>query len=279
MKGLSQRLLVSRATALNAGSRLLSLFRKQLTVHKKRRSGYLSEADTITSLMIHSKITTAFPEDAYCCEELGDRGNKDADYQWIVDPLDGTTNFIRGSGEFGVSIALACKGVPVLGVVYAPYWNELFYAAAGNGAWVDDGSGKVQRRLKVAETRAVKMSVIEFPGGIEVPHRAYKELDMIHLFYPSIRLRVSECASLALCRVAAGETDAYIHPTEKPHDFAAGALIVKEAGGVVTSFPDKSLTIKRRGLIASTKGLHCKIVYRLKKRHMAKPEYWLENNK
>jgi myo-inositol-1(or 4)-monophosphatase len=263
-------------SSLKAGKDLLKYFRKEISVSKKENTGFVTAADILSSSIIFETISTAFPDDGYICEEKEvDKESKNG-FVWIVDPLDGTTNFIRGNSDFSVSICLALENAPVMGIVYAPYRNELYWASVGNGAWAEYNFYNFKRKLRVTNTKELHNSVIEFPGGIEIIHRAKKEIELIRMFYPGIRLRVSESAALTLCKVAAGEVDAYIHPSEKSHDYAAGSVIVREAGGTVTNYLNGSLDIRKRGLLASNETLHQIIVSLLNGNRLGNIDYWLE---
>ena len=154
MKHLRQRLYILRETAIKTGDLLLTLFRKKINVCKKKMDGYVSKADMASSRLIHAAIHKAFPEDGYFCEEKGFDKESSNGFKWIVDPLDGTTNFIRGNRDFSISICLSLKDVPVIGLVYAPYLNEFYYAVDGNGAWAEYGFYKSRKRLKVSGTAA-----------------------------------------------------------------------------------------------------------------------------
>ena len=263
-------------TSLKAGNDLLRFFRKELNVNKKENTGFVTAADILSSSIIFETISTAFPDDGYICEEKEvDKESKNG-FVWIVDPLDGTTNFIRGNSDFSVSICLALENAPVMGIVYAPYRNELYWAFEGKGAWAEYRFWKVRKSLNVADMKELSNCIVEFPGGIEIIHRAKKEMELICMFYPGIRLRVSESAALTLCKVAAGEVDAYIHPSEKSHDYAAGSVIVREAGGTVTNYLNDSLNIRKRGLLASNETLHQKIVSLLNGNRLGNIDYCLE---
>ena len=271
------RLIFIRSIARQAGRRLLDFFRKDLSVKKKALSGFVSNADFISSELLYTSINNKFANDGYLCEERQTEKVSCNEFKWIIDPLDGTTNFIRGNSEFSVSVGLTKKDVPVLGLVYAPYRKETYWAVKGQGAWVEYEVWDQTMPLKVSRTSSLKNSIIEFPAAYEIDHRAEKQLKMMSLFYPGVRLRASESAALALCKVASGETDAYLHPTEQPYDFAAGAIIVSEAGGVVTSYLNNTLSTKKRGLVAGNAAMHQEIIHILGNTPLALLKYWLED--
>jgi len=273
---LQKRFEIARQGSLKAGKELLSLFRNKMAFEEKEDEGFVSHADLTSSDLLYNTISTSFPDDGYICEERDEEKKGSNEFVWIVDPLDGTTNFLRGNGEFSVSICLACGVYPVMGIVYAPYRNELYWAFEGKGAWAEYRFWKVRKSLNVADMKELSNCIVEFPGGIEIIHRAKKEMELICMFYPGIRLRVSESAALTLCKVAAGEVDAYIHPSEKSHDYAAGSVIVREAGGTVTNYLNDSMNIRKRGLLASNETLHQKIVSLLNGNRLGSIDYWLE---
>ena len=174
-------------------------------------------------------LLEAYPDHAILAEEGGAQGQ--SDYLWIIDPLDGTTNFLHGFPQFAVSIGLQIKGVLNLAVIYDPTRNELFTATRGNGAHLND------RRLRVSKQTRLQESLI----GTGFPYRDFTYLDdylkMFRELLPKTAgLRRPGCASLDLAYVAAGRYDGFWEAGLKPWDIAAGVLLIQEAGGLVTDF-------------------------------------------
>ena len=200
-----------------------------ITVERKGVSDYVSEVDRMAEQTIVETLLEAYPEHAILAEEGGAQGQ--SDYLWIIDPLDGTTNFLHGFPQFAVSIGLQVKGVLNLAVIYDPTRNELFTATRGNGAHLND------RRLRVSKQTRLQESLI----GTGFPYRDFTYLDdylkMFRELLPKTAgLRRPGCASLDLAYVAAGRYDGFWEAGLKPWDIAAGVLLIQEAGGLVTDF-------------------------------------------
>lgn len=200
-----------------------------LTVERKGVSDYVSEVDRMAEQAIVETLMEAYPDHAILAEEGGAQGQ--SDYLWIIDPLDGTTNFLHGFPQFAVSIGLQIKGVLNLAVVYDPTRNELFTATRGRGAHLND------RRLRVSKQTRLQESLI----GTGFPYRDFTYLDdylkMFRELLPKTAgLRRPGCASLDLAYVAAGRYDGFWEAGLKPWDMAAGVLLIQEAGGLVTDF-------------------------------------------
>ena len=200
-----------------------------ITVERKGVSDYVSEVDRMAERAIVETLLEAYPEHAILAEEGGAQGQ--SDYLWIIDPLDGTTNFLHGFPQFAVSIGLQIKGVLNLAVIYDPTRNELFTATRGNGAHLND------RRLRVSKQTRLQESLI----GTGFPYRDFTYLDdylkMFRELLPKTAgLRRPGCASLDLAYVAAGRYDGFWEAGLKPWDIAAGVLLIQEAGGLVTDF-------------------------------------------
>ena len=200
-----------------------------ITVERKGVSDYVSEVDRMAERAIVETLLEAYPDHAILAEEGGAQGQ--SDYLWIIDPLDGTTNFLHGFPQFAVSIGLQIKGVLNLAVIYDPTRNELFTATRGNGAHLND------RRLRVSKQTRLQESLI----GTGFPYRDFTYLDdylkMFRELLPKTAgLRRPGCASLDLAYVAAGRYDGFWEAGLKPWDIAAGVLLIQEAGGLVTDF-------------------------------------------
>ena len=200
-----------------------------LTVERKGVSDYVSEVDRLAEQAIVETLLEAYPDHAILAEEGGAQGH--SDYLWVIDPLDGTTNFLHGFPQFAVSIGLQVKGVLSLAVVYDPTRNELFTATRGRGAHLND------RRLRVSKQTRLQESLI----GTGFPYRDFDYLDdylkMFRELLPKTAgLRRPGCASLDLAYVAAGRYDGFWEAGLKPWDLAAGVLLIQEAGGLVTDF-------------------------------------------
>ena len=217
--------------ARRAGKSLVKDFREveNLQVSTKGPGDFVSKADREAERLIKEDLMGARPTYGWLGEETGGEDGADPTRRWIVDPLDGTTNFLHGMPHWAISIALEHKGEIVSAVVYDPAKDEMFWAEKGAGAWLNDN-----RRLRVSGRRSMSEAV--FATG--VPFGAKKTLpamlaDLARLMPACAGVRRWGAASLDLAYVAAGRYDGYWERELKPWDIAAGLLLVKEAGGMV----------------------------------------------
>jgi myo-inositol-1(or 4)-monophosphatase len=197
-----------------------------LTVDLKGPRDYVSEVDRGAEELVIDTLSQAYPDHAFLGEESGKQG--DSDYQWIIDPLDGTTNFLHGYPQFAVSIALRAHGRLQHGLVYDPISGELFTATRGQGAQLND------RRIRVSQVNALNDAVLAtgFPARNEIDAEAY--LETLRAFFPGTAgIRRAGAAALDLAYVAAGRCDGFWEFGLGIWDIAAGALLVQEAGGLV----------------------------------------------
>ena len=214
------------AAIINRASLDLDLIR----VSTKGRRDFVTEVDRAAEDAIISVLRTAYPSHAFLAEESASRRPARApEYLWIIDPLDGTTNFIHGFPQYAVSIALEHRGQIAHGVVYDPTRNELFTASRGRGAFLND------RRLRVSRRTRLDESLI----GTGLPFRAVDQLDhylagMRRVLLETAGIRRAGSAALDLAYVAAGRLDGFWEYGLSAWDVAAGALMVIEAGGLVS---------------------------------------------
>jgi myo-inositol-1(or 4)-monophosphatase len=205
-----------------------------LNVVEKQRMDYASEVDGLAEAEIVKELRKAGPEYAVLGAEGGHqpaRGGRKARLTWVIDPLDGTSNYLRGIPHWCVSIALVDNGEPLHGVVFDPLRNELFVASRGSGAVLDD------RRLRVAERRDLAGALLctGFPPRERA--RAKPQLDCLNaLLEQAEDVRRTGSAALDLAYVACGRFDGYFEAGVQPWDIAAGVLLVREAGGRVCDF-------------------------------------------
>jgi len=200
-----------------------------LKVVEKARQDYASEVDSLAENEIIRELKRAHPDYAFLGEEGGQRGS--ARHTWVIDPLDGTSNYLRGIPHFCVSIALTDRGEPIAGVIYDPLRNEIFSTARGGGAYLND------RRIRVSQRAELEgaMLVTGFPPRERSrikPHLA--ALDVLMAQAEDVRRTGS--AALDLAYTACGRVDGYFEAGLKPWDLAAGVLLVREAGGKVCDF-------------------------------------------
>jgi myo-inositol-1(or 4)-monophosphatase len=212
-------------TIINRATQNLDL----LTVQRKGEHDYVSEVDKMAEQAIVETLLEAYPDHAILAEEGGAQGK--SEYVWIIDPLDGTTNFLHGFPQFAVSIGLQHKGVLNQAVIYDPTRNELYTATRGRGAYLND------RRLRVSKQTRLEDALIGtgFPYSDFSFMEAYMKMFM-ELMPKTAGLRRPGAASLDLAYVAAGRYDGFWEAGLKQWDMAAGVLLIQEAGGLVTDF-------------------------------------------
>ena len=207
----------------------------QLEILSKTPSDFVTEIDKAAETEILFHLQKAYPSHAFICEESGVIGDpKTADYHWIIDPLDGTTNFIQGIGHFCVSIAcLNQKGVIEHAVIYDPIKREEFTASRGYGAQLN--GRRIRVRDKYEKHTALFATGIPFGNQTPEEMRAFNSV-VEELSLGSAGIRRMGAAALDLAYVAAGRFDAYWEKGIQPWDIAAGILLVQEAGGLVADF-------------------------------------------
>ena len=219
---------VMERAARKAGGRLRRDFGEveHLQVSRKGPADFVSKADLAAEAIIKEELRTARPTYGWLAEEGGEEPGEDPTRRWIVDPLDGTTNFLHGLPHWAVSIALEHKGQVVAGVVYDPAKDELFFAEKGQGAFMNDTRLRVSGRSKMIE--CVFSTGLPFGGRLDLPE-TLQELARLMPVCSGVRRFGS--AALDLAYVAAGRYDGYWERHLNAWDLAAGLLIVKEAGG------------------------------------------------
>ncbi|WP_153115630.1 inositol monophosphatase family protein [Rhodocyclus tenuis] len=222
---------------------------ERLQVTRKQQSDFVTEVDRAAEAAIIETLREAYPEHAILAEESGHSAGRDADseYEWIIDPLDGTTNFIHGVPQYAVSIALRHKGVLTQAVVYDTVRNELFTASKGGGAFLND------RRIRVSRCLKLEDALI----GTGFPYRAFEHADAYlgifrELMQKTAGMRRPGAASLDLAWVACGRLDGFFEFGLSPWDMAGGALLISEAGGLVGDLTGEANYLDSGNLIAGT---------------------------
>ncbi|MDO9140439.1 MAG: inositol monophosphatase family protein [Methylobacter sp.] len=220
-----------------------------LKVNQKGKNDYASEVDRMAEREIINIIKTAYPDHGILAEESGvQEGN---DFVWVIDPLDGTTNFLHGFPQYAVSIALKHKGKIEVGVVYDPLRDELFSAKRGGGAMLNS------RRLRVTNQGSLKGALIGtgFPFKTDLHIDAYLKM-FRSIAVDSAGIRRAGSAALDLAYVAAGRLDGFWEIGLMEWDMAAGLLLIKEAGGVVTDFSFNDTYLESGNVIAASPKMH-----------------------
>ena len=201
----------------------------QIKVETKRRNDFVTEVDRAAEQAIIEVLREAYPNHAILAEESGASKGSQGEFVWIIDPLDGTTNFIHGVPQYCVSIGLQHKGVMQQGVIYDPVKNELFTATRGAGAYLNDKRIRVTARDKIADALI----------GTGFPFRDNSFLERYLAMFKAVTqsctgIRRPGAAALDLAYVAAGFTDGFFETGLNPWDVAAGSLLVLEAGGLIS---------------------------------------------
>lgn len=237
--------------ALAAGRVHRRYFRQDLRVEKKGPIDLVTAADVEAEQGFRELIGRRFPDHVVLGEEGAGEPAPDGPYRWIIDPLDGTTNFAHGLALFSVSIALEVDGQLVVGVVYDPIADELFAAERGSGARVNGAPLRVSRQAPLDNA----MVVTGFPYTVrQNPSRQMAAFDAFVRSAQAVRRLGS--AALDLCYVAAGRFDGYWEEQLHPWDIAAGVLIVQESGGTVTGYFGQPPDVQQGQLVASNGLVH-----------------------
>lgn len=231
-----------------------------LRVTQKSARDFVTEVDRASEQAIIDILLKAFPQHGILGEETGTtHGRADSEYQWIIDPLDGTTNFIHGMPVYAVSIALAHQGVVQHGVVYDPSRDELFTATRGGGSFLNN------RRLRVSKRTRLEDALI----GTGFPFRKGDDLDTYLEMFKKVAercvgLRRPGAAAIDLAYLAAGRYDGFFETGLKPWDVAAGSLLITEAGGLVGNYTGDSDFLHRGELVAGSPRIYAQLVALLK---------------
>ncbi|MFZ5527890.1 MAG: inositol monophosphatase family protein [Pseudomonadota bacterium] len=247
---------IKAARAAGAIINRASLDVERLTVSAKSHNDFVTEVDQAAEEAIIDTILAAYPSHGILAEESGQsRGNKTSEFVWIIDPLDGTTNFIHGFPVYAVSIALAWRGQVQQAVVYDPSRNDLFYASRGKGAYMND------RRLRVSKRTRMLDSLI----GTGFPFRKGDNFQRYLKMFEEVMVQCAGvrrpgAAALDLCYVAAGFYDGFFETGLSPWDIAAGSLMITEAGGLVGNFTGEADFLYQREVVAGNPRIYGQLV-------------------
>jgi len=225
-------------------------------VSQKQVNDFVTEVDHASEEAIIETLLTAYPGHAIWGEETGrTRGAQDSDHVWIIDPLDGTTNFIHGFPVYCVSIALAVRGKVEQAVIYDPSRNDLFTATKGRGAYMNERRIRVSKRTQLSQ--CLISTGFPFRQGDNFP--AYLAM-MSDVMQRTAGLRRPGAAALDLAYVAAGFTDGFFETGLSPWDVAAGSLLVTEAGGLVGNFTGESDFLEQKECLAGAPRIYGQLV-------------------
>lgn len=249
---------VAIETAVAAGKFVKSRIGKVAKISYKGRINLVTDIDKKSEALITKRLKSNFPEIPILAEEAVGRGRTELSscgYKWVVDPLDGTTNFAHGFPFFCVSIALEKEGIPILGVVYDPVREELFYAQKDKGAFLNG------RRIRVSKTSSLSKSLLAtgFAYGFKKAGDSNIE-NFVNFMMVSQAVRRAGSAALDLCYVACGRFDGFWELDLYPWDTAAATLIVTEAGGRVSKFSGKRYSHYHKEILASNSKVHSQMI-------------------
>ncbi len=225
-----------------------SLDLAHLQITTKRQSDFVTEVDKAAEAAIIDVLSEAYPEYGILAEESGQTaGQAGSEYQWIIDPLDGTTNFIHGFPQYAVSIALAHRGQVTQSVVYDTVRNELFTASKGGGAFLNE------RRIRVSKCLRLEDALI----GTGFPYRVHAHIDAYLAIFRELAKKTSGmrrpgAASLDLAYVACGRFDGFWEFGLSPWDIAGGALLIAEAGGLIGDLAGNETYLQTGNVVAGT---------------------------
>lgn len=235
----SANLNVMKKAARKAGRSLVKDFQEveNLQVSRKGAGDFVSKADIAAEKILKDELMGARPTYGWLAEEGGETPGEDPTRRWIVDPLDGTTNFLHGLPHWAISIALEHKGNIVSGVIYDPAKDEMFFAEKGTGAWMNETRIRVSARHRMIES--IFATGLPFAGRADLPETLQ---DLARLLPATAGVRRFGSAALDMAYVAAGRYEGFWERRLHSWDLAAGIIIVKEAGGLAESMdPEASI--------------------------------------
>ena len=252
---------IKAARAAGAIINRAALDLEAVRISQKEVNDFVTDVDQKSEQVIIETLLTAYPGHGIHAEESGhEHGAKDSEFVWIIDPLDGTTNFIHGFPVYCVSIALAVKGKIEQAVIYDPSRNDLFTATKGRGAYMNDRRLRVSKRIRLNEC-LISTGFPFRPGDNFATYLAM----MGEVMQRAAGLRRPGAAALDLAYVAAGFTDAFFETGLQPWDVAAGSLLVTEAGGLVGNFTGEADFLEQKECLAGNPKIYGQLVTLLSK--------------
>ncbi len=244
-----------------AGEYQREKFKQEIKVNsKEQKINLVSEVDEKSEEMLRKNINDSYPEHEILAEEMG-RKNKKSSYLWVIDPLDGTVNYVHGLPIFAISIALFVESEPEIAVVYLPMEDVFFTARQGEGSYRDS------KKISVKNNARLDSSIV----ATGFPYDHQQESEEVLAYFSSILpraggIRRTGSAVYDLCQVAAGVFGGFWEIKLQPWDIAAGTLIIKEAGGVVTDFSGEEIDFSGEEIAAGSPGLHKDLINMLQPR-------------
>lgn len=236
-------------------------FREEIKVtSKEQKMNLVSEVDEKSEAMLRKNISSNFPDHEILAEEMGG-GGKNSSHLWVIDPLDGTVNYVHGLPIFAISIALFVENEPQIAVVYLPREDVFYTARRGQGSYRND------RKIKINSEAKLDSSIV----ATGFPYDHQQESEEVLSYFSRVLpvaggIRRTGSAVYDLCQVAAGVFGGFWEIKLKPWDIAAGTLIVKEAGGIVTDFSGEEIKFFGEEIAAGPPGLHAELIEKLQGR-------------
>jgi myo-inositol-1(or 4)-monophosphatase len=233
---------------------------REINLKSGQERNLVTEIDKKSEELIVCTIRKHFPNHDILAEESGSEHGKKSDYRWIIDPLDGTTNYTHGLPIFCASIGLERKGEIIAGVIYDPNLDELYSAEKGRGAFLNG------RRLRVSQTQELKQSLLVtgFPYNVtENPDNCIEHF--VNFLVTAQAVRRMGSAAIDLAYVAAGRYDGFWEVNLNPWDMAAGVVLIREAGGKITDFKGNEINIYGKRIVASNGLIHDEMIGLIKK--------------
>ncbi len=245
--------------ALEAGRIIKGFYGNLEEIRKKGERDLVTEADLMSEKAVVAAITKNFPDDAIIAEEGGEQGKR-SERKWIIDPLDGTTNFAHSFPFFAVSIGFMVKEEVVAGVVYNPVMDEFFEAEKGKGAFLN------KKPINVSATANIRDALVATGFPYDIDKKSDEIISRLKRIIVEVQgLRRAGAASIDLCYVANGSLDGFWEQDLKPWDTAAGSIILTEAGGKVSDFRGNSFNPWLNSIIATNGLIHKEMVGLLSK--------------
>ena len=240
---------VARRCARDAGEVALAAFRRPKEVSVKGRGNLVTQTDFEIEALLHEALASEFPDHGVLSEETATDTDR-AGWVWVIDPLDGTHNFVSGIPFFCVNIALCHDGEPAVAVTHDPIHGETFWAERDGGAWLNE------RRIHASEAPSLEASVLGIDLGYD-DQRAHVALEIVYRLFPGVqKVRIPGSAALGLAYAACGRYDLFVHHYLFPWDVAAGILLAREAGGVITETNGGPVTLESQTVIAGSAEAH-----------------------
>lgn len=240
----------------SSGKILLKYYGKKTNIEFKEDNSPVTVADKESEENIINSISKAFPKHSFLGEESGEIGTK-SDYLWVIDPLDGTSNYSNHIPYFCISIALLFKRKPIVGVIYDPIHDDLFTTTKNGGTYLNGKEIKIIDN-KIRKTSYISLVYSRSKEMKEKINNAFEKLDP-----PLFRIRNMGAAALELAYVAVNKLDGIIINGNNPWDVCAGILLIEEAGGVITDFRNNSWSLDSKNVVASSPEMHETLVQKL----------------